>query len=130
MFLDESGDHNLNPKKISPKYPLFALGGVIIDRAYLRTVVEPDMNRFKVKFFGHSDVTLHTVDMRHSEGVYAFLKDPSIRAAFYDELNQLLLSWDYKVVACVVKKLEYSEYAKMLRRGMHPILWTSEQSLI
>jgi hypothetical protein len=94
MLLDESGDHNLNPKRINPQYPIFALGGVIIERAYLRTVVEPEMNRFKVKYFGRNNVTLHTVDMRHSEGDYAFLKDARVRSAFYEELNQLLLDWE------------------------------------
>ena len=41
MFLDESGDHNLNPKRINPVYPIFVLGGVIVDRAYARNVIAP-----------------------------------------------------------------------------------------
>ena len=32
LFLDESGDHNLSI--IDPQYPLFVLGGVIVDRDY------------------------------------------------------------------------------------------------
>ncbi|MHB8782940.1 MAG: DUF3800 domain-containing protein [Desulfobacteria bacterium] len=32
LFLDESGDHNLSV--IDPQYPLFVLGGVIVDKDY------------------------------------------------------------------------------------------------
>ena len=32
LFLDESGDHNLTV--IDPNYPVFVLGGVIVDQEY------------------------------------------------------------------------------------------------
>jgi hypothetical protein len=32
LFLDESGDHDLS--NIDPLYPLFVLGGVILDKRY------------------------------------------------------------------------------------------------
>lgn len=32
LFLDESGDHNL--AVIDPSYPLFVLGGVIVEQRY------------------------------------------------------------------------------------------------
>ncbi|MBT4069358.1 MAG: DUF3800 domain-containing protein, partial [Candidatus Marinimicrobia bacterium] len=32
LFLDESGDHDL--RIIDPQYPLFVLGGVIVEQAY------------------------------------------------------------------------------------------------
>jgi hypothetical protein len=102
MFLDESGDHNL--KKISPNYPVFVLGGVIVDRAYVRNEIEPRMRQFKQRFFGRDDVILHTVDMGRGGGDYAFLDDPHQRSRFYIELNEMLSELDYKVVACVIKK--------------------------
>lgn len=58
MFLDESGNHNL--KKINPHYPVFVLGGVIVDRAYARTVIEPQMKEFKLRVFGQDEIVLHT----------------------------------------------------------------------
>ncbi|MGI8642877.1 MAG: DUF3800 domain-containing protein, partial [Thermomicrobiales bacterium] len=36
LFLDESGDHSL--EKIDEDYPIFVLGGVVVDRSYYRTV--------------------------------------------------------------------------------------------
>ena len=102
MYLDESGDHKL--KKINPNYPVFVLGGVIVDRAYVREVIEPRVQAFKQQFFGNEDVILHTVDMRNNAGDFAFLTDPARRAVFYTELNALLQDLDYKVIAVVIRK--------------------------
>lgn len=107
MYLDESGDHNL--KRISASYPIFVLGGVIVDRAYGREVVDPALREFKLKFFGRDDVILHTVDMGRNEGDYAFLADADVRAEFYADLNGMLDTLEYNVVACAVKKPELLE---------------------
>jgi len=74
MYLDESGDHNL--KRIDPKYPVFVLGGVIVDRAYAREVVTPTLEAFKERHFEHDEVILHTVKMMKGRGSYRFLADP------------------------------------------------------
>jgi hypothetical protein len=39
LYLDESGDHSLTV--IDPQYPVFVLGGVIVDPQYERSVVAP-----------------------------------------------------------------------------------------
>ena len=102
LLLDESGDHNL--KRISQNYPVFVLGGVIIDRAYLRNVVKPRMRQFKLDHFGWDDIVLHTVDMSKGRGNYSFLADPTLRASFYADLNTMLQELEYQVVACVIRK--------------------------
>ena len=112
MYMDESGDHNL--KKISPSYPIFVLGGVIVDRAYLRNVITPAIREFKLRHFGREDVVLHTVDMGRGRGDYAFLADEGLRAYFYADLNLLLLELEFKVVACVIRKDAHVE-----RYGTH-----------
>lgn len=107
LYLDESGDHNLNPQKINPTYPVFVLGGVIVDRAHVRNVIEPEMRLFKQTHFDREDVILHTVDMGKGRGDYGFLANAGKRQRFYDDLNSLLDQWDYKVVACVFEKERY-----------------------
>jgi hypothetical protein len=107
MFLDESGNHDLNPAKINPDYPIFVLGGVIVDRAYLRNTIEPDMRQFKIRHFGREDVVLHTVDMGAGRGSYGFLANETKRTAYYADLNALLQSWDYGVVVCVFEKARF-----------------------
>lgn len=105
MYLDESGNHDL--RKIDPAYPVFVLGGAIIERSYIRQVIEPELRQFKMAHFGREDVILHTVDMSKGRGDYAFLADPLRRTTFYSELNGMLRRLDYQVVACVVKKPEH-----------------------
>lgn len=105
LFLDESGSHDL--KTINPAYPVFVLGGAIVERSHLRSTIQPEMREFKLRHFGRTDVVLHTVQMGKGRGDYAFLADPVKRAAFYDELNHLLQRWDYKVLACVFEMTRY-----------------------
>ncbi|MGH2557639.1 MAG: DUF3800 domain-containing protein [Thermomicrobiales bacterium] len=105
MYLDESGDHNL--KRINSIYPVFVLGGVIVDRAYARNVIAPTLRQFKLDHFGRDDVILHTVEMAKGRGDYAFLADPTLRANFYSDLNTMLPDLDYIVVACVIKKSDH-----------------------
>jgi hypothetical protein len=102
MYLDESGDHRL--KRISPNYPVFVLGGVIVDRAYVREVIEPRVREFKRHFWGREDVILHTVDMRNNAGDFGFLTDPRRRLVFYAALNEMLEELAYQVTAVVIRK--------------------------
>lgn len=80
---------------------------MIVDRAYVRTTIEPGMRRFKRRVFGREDVILHTVDMRNNAGAFAFLTDPTRRAAFYTDLNAMLDELDYQVIAVVIEKQKY-----------------------
>lgn len=107
LYLDESGNHDL--RNISATYPVFVIGGVIADRAYVREVIGPEMRAFKQRHFGREDIVLHTVDMGKGRGDYGFLADSGKRAAFYGELNALLGKWDYKVVACVFEKNRFAK---------------------
>jgi hypothetical protein len=102
LFLDESGDHNL--VKIDPSYPVFVLGGVIVERAYVSSVVTPRMQQFKLDFFGRDDVILHTAEIARTKGAFTILKDIHVRAAFYAELNAMMRELEYKVVACAIHK--------------------------
>jgi hypothetical protein len=107
MFLDESGNHDLNPRRINPIYPVFVLGGAIVDRAYLRNTIAPEMRQFKLRHFGREEVVLHTVEMGKGRRDFGFLADPGKRAAFYTELNTMLERWEYTVVACVFELERY-----------------------
>ncbi len=105
MFLDESGNHNL--KRINPHYPIFVLGGVIVDRAYAREVIEPRLRDLKEHFFGRYDVILHTVDMIRASNGFEGLSDVGFRDEFYETLNQLLRELEYKIVACAIRLNDY-----------------------
>lgn len=104
LFLDESGDHNLI--KIDNQYPIFVLGGVIIDKEYL-PILDQKVNDFKIKFFGNKDIILHTADISRNKNGFESLKDTEFREKFFNELNILMQELDYSVISCVIKKKEH-----------------------
>lgn len=102
MFLDESGDHNL--KLIDPHYPIFILGGVIVDRAYAEEVLAVRLNSFKRSMFGHEDQILHTADLTRNRKGFERMKSEAFRREFYRELNCLMADLQYRVIACAIRK--------------------------
>lgn len=102
LFLDESGDHNLTV--IDPSYPLFVLGGVIVEQRYAEGLLEDALQNFKRRIFGREDLILHTADITRNRNGFERLKEREFRKNFYRELNTLLRSIPFQVVACVIRK--------------------------
>jgi len=105
LFLDESGDHNLGV--IDPQYPIFVLGGVIMDMDYAIGPAAEALAAFKQKVFGTTEIHLHTADITRNKNGFERMKEPDFRERFYTELNYLMRGLEYKVVACVIKKEEH-----------------------
>jgi hypothetical protein len=102
LYLDESGDHNL--ERIDLNYPVFVLGGIIIDRTYARTVMQPRLRQLKLEFFGDPGIVLHTNDILRARNGFEALKEPALRARFYTALNVMMRELEYQVIACVIDK--------------------------
>ncbi len=108
LYLDESGDHDL--VNIDPAYPVFVLGGVILDRTYARTVMEPRVRAFKTHWFGTDQIVLHSVDIaRGKRGFERLRSDRAFRVEFLAALSDLMEELDYRVVACVIHKDRHVE---------------------
>ena len=105
LFLDESGDHNLSA--IDPVYPIFVLGGVIVDKAYSEGPLTRAFDDFKRRMFNSTDIVLHTADIVRTRNGFEALKDNEFRAYFYTELNTMMQDLRYSVVACVIHKFKY-----------------------
>lgn len=105
LYLDESGDHNL--EVIDPQYPVFVLGGVILDDDYVRDIATPAVQEFKQSLFGTNDILLHTADITRNKNGFENLKDTRFRQHFYAELNLLIQSLEFKVIACAIKKADH-----------------------
>ena len=80
LFLDESGDHNLI--KIDMQYPIFVLGGIIVDDAYV-PILNEKVDSFKLKVFGTKDIILHTADITRNKNGFERLKEKEFRENFY-----------------------------------------------
>jgi hypothetical protein len=102
LYLDESGDHSLSV--IDSQYPVFVLGGVVVDAVYAEADMDAAVRRLKIEVFGRSDITLHTADIIRQRGPFASLIDPGRRRLFHDRLNALMQQLDYTVVACAIRK--------------------------
>lgn len=107
MFLDESGDHNL--ETIDPQYPMFVLGGVIVDLKHEQSVIDLELKEFKKDFFGNDNIVLHTADITRNRNGFEKLIESNVRTLFYERLNGLMKKWEYKVVACAVHKDQHME---------------------
>ena len=105
LFLDESGDHNLAVIDLS--YPLFVLGGVIVDQRYAEGPLEEALRDFKRRLFGREDLILHTADITRNRNGFERLKEPAFREHFYRELNALMRGLQFQVVACVIRKNDH-----------------------
>lgn len=102
LFLDESGDHSL--EVIDPQYPLFVLGGIMVDVEYAKGEMTERINAFKRDFLGTEDVILHTADMVRNRRGFEELAKPDFRERFYRELNALLSELRFQIVACAIRK--------------------------
>ena len=105
LFLDESGDHNLSV--IDPQYPIFVLGGVIMDQDYAEGDLTEALNEFKRDMFGTPDIILHTADITRNRNGFEKMQCPDFRNRFYRRLNELMRELAYSVVACVIRKGEH-----------------------
>lgn len=107
LFLDESGTNTL--EKIDPAYPMFVLGGVIVEQDYAYGEMTERVNEFKRRLLGRDDIVLHTADICRTRKGFESLKDPAFREHFYTELNTLMRSLEYMVVACAIKPYEHQQ---------------------
>jgi len=102
MFLDESGDHSL--VKIDKSYPMFVLAGCIFDFDYYTNIVEPKARELKKKHFGKENIILRSYDIRKQKGDFSILVDKQKREAFYSDLDNLISSLEFSIIAGAINK--------------------------
>lgn len=89
LYLDESGHPNL--AAIDPDFPIFVLGGVIVEQDYADGPLTDAFNAFKREMFGASDIVLHTADIVRNRNGFEALLDSTFRARFYQRIEKLEL---------------------------------------
>lgn len=104
--MDESGDHNLST--IDPQYPIFVLGGVIVDEDYAQGDLSRELNEFKQEFFGTTELILHTADIVRNRNGFEQLANKDFRDQFYSCLNYLMRNLAFQAIACVIQKDRHS----------------------
>lgn len=107
VFADESGDHSLT--NVSPEYPVFVLSLCICRKSdYIETVC-PQIQRFKLRWWSHDAVVLHSSQIRRQERPFVFLKSIEKRERFMADLTDTLSRCPFTLIAAVIHKARLRE---------------------
>ena len=102
VYVDESGDHSLDV--INPEFPLFVLAFCVFNKGDFLSNVAPEIQKFKFKYFGHDLVILHEAEIRKQHGKFVILRNPVIRAPFFNDLNRVMENAPFTIIASVIRK--------------------------
>ena len=107
-FFDECGDHSL--EKIDPDFPLFVLALVIVERSIYRDQVLGEFNHFKLRYFNHEGINLHSRDIRLAIGPFSLLQEPTNRTKFMGELSNIMERLQFTLFIAAIRKQTHLEY--------------------
>jgi len=110
LFLDETGDHGLN--SVDKNFPLFLLCGCIVEENDLKKIVNK-VNSLKHKYFGTTEIILHSRNIRKCEGAFQILFDLGLKEQFYKDLNLILDESRYCLLGSGIQKEKHiKKYGK------------------
>ncbi|MFA6472257.1 MAG: DUF3800 domain-containing protein [Candidatus Latescibacterota bacterium] len=113
IYIDEVGNPDLNHSD-NPNHRFLSLTGVIIESEHVKSVVFPQLEQLKSKYFdSHPDdpVILHRKEMVNSRPPFESLADETTKIAFNRELLSLLGSFQYSVISvCIDKRRQRDTY--------------------
>ena len=102
VFADESGDHGL--ARINPDYPVFVLSCCIFRKDDYIERVCPGLQRFKMRWWPHDAVVLHSAQIKRQEPPFAFLQEIDKREKFMNDLTSTLEEMPFVLVAEAIHK--------------------------
>jgi hypothetical protein len=102
VFCDECGDHSVS--SIDPDFPLFLLSLVLVNRTAYATEIVPALSKFKLDWFDHEGVNLHSYEIRKIRDPFAFLVRREWREAFHSQLATLMSELPYRAFIVAVRK--------------------------
>ena len=113
IYIDEVGNHHLG-SSIIPAERFLSLTGVIADLDYVRSIIHPQMESLKEKYFMHhpdEPIIFHRKELISMKMSFSPLRDEAKRFKFDNELLMLLESWEYIVITvCLDKKTHLETY--------------------
>lgn len=107
VFADESGDHSL--VNVNAVYPVFVLSFCVFRKVDYVEAVCPAIQRFKLRWWRHDAVVLHSLRIRRQERPFLFLRSLEKRERFLADLTDTLLSCPFTLIAAVIDKLRLRE---------------------
>jgi hypothetical protein len=111
MYVDEVGNSDLGASR-DANHRYLSLTGVVLELGYVDSTVFPTIEGIKRRFFNsHPDdpVILHRKELVNKKPPFDALRDPTIEAAFNNELLQAIRALEYTVFTVVIDKLEHQQ---------------------
>ena len=118
-FFDECGDHSLD--KIDRDFPLFVLALVLVERSVYQHEILPAFNQFKLRYFNHEGINLHSRDIRLAAGPFSLLLNPTIRPQFMAELSDIMDRVPFTLFISAIQKQAYLEQHG--GNAANPMIW-------
>lgn len=111
FFIDESGDHGLST--IDCSFPVFVLCGILMSAENYDQLNE-NFIRIKDAFWKDKKVIFHSRDIRKCEKEFKILLNNDIKQQFYKELDNVISTLPYTVIASIIDKDQYvKKYGKL-----------------
>jgi hypothetical protein len=110
IYIDEVGNSDLK-SSANTEHRFLCLTGVIFELDYVRTVLQPQLEALKEKYFGsHPDdpLILHRKELMYKKFPFHALADTETEKAFNTEYLQLVTSWNYTVISVIIDKQEHN----------------------
>ncbi len=129
LFLDESGDHGL--AKFDPDFPVFLLCGVLVREDEYENIRQ-NINNLKHSIWGNKEVIFHSRDIRKCEKEFQVLFDLGIKKMFYEELNKIVATSNYSIIASAIQKEKFVQKFGKLQDDIYEIAlsFVIEQAII
>lgn len=114
IYIDEVGNPDLESSE-NPNHRFLSLTGVILELEYVASVVHPQMEDLKLRYFrAHPDepIIFHRKEMVNARAPFESLRGASTRKAFDRDLLKLMNDWEYTVISvCLDKKKHKDTYS-------------------
>jgi hypothetical protein len=129
LFLDESGDHGL--AKFDPDFPVFLLCGVLVREDEYESIRQ-NINKLKHSIWGNKEVIFHSRDIRKCEKEFQKLFDLDIKKTFYEELNNIVATSNYNIIASAIQKEKFVQKFGKLEDDIYEIAlsFVVEQAIV
>ncbi|HBI47246.1 MAG TPA: hypothetical protein DDX93_00730 [Smithella sp.] len=111
IYIDEVGNPDLDSSE-NPNHQFLSLTGVIIELEYAATVLHPQMEAIKQRYFhAHPDepIIFHRKEMFNNRHPFEALSDTGIRESFDNDLLHLMKDWQYTVLSVCLDKKKHKE---------------------
>lgn len=106
IYIDEVGNHDLAHAD-DPNQRFLSLTGVILESGYVMTVLQPEMDLLKRRFFQRDPdepVVFHRKELVNKRPPFEELRDPQTEMAFNAALLDALRAWQYRVITVAIDK--------------------------